>query len=100
MEYVCEIILKLDTTSSGGDTVKPVLSGHSKRKPNYRLLQVKSIADCSRSILQYFRPSLSYHMSLIYLFCLFVSGGLRLFYCIIKIFLFILSSNGFFIQRS
>ena len=52
------------------NTVKPVLSGHSKRRPkfnfktNYRLMQVKSIAECSKgSILQYFRPSLSYHLS-------------------------------------
>ena len=35
-------------------TVKPVLSGHSKRrqklffKTNYRLMQVKSIAECSK----------------------------------------------------
>ena len=48
-------------------TVKPVLSGHSKRrlklvfKIDYPLMQVKSIAECSKgSILQYFRPSLSY----------------------------------------
>ena len=45
-------------------TVKTVLSGHSKRTPklffktDYRLMQ---------GILQYFRPSLSYH-----LFCLFI----------------------------
>ena len=65
-------------------TVKPVLSGHSKRGPNcffktdYRLMQDKSIAECSKgSILQYFRPSLSYHLSLISLFCLFLSGRLR-----------------------
>ena len=52
------------------DTVKPVLSGNSKRrrklvfKSKYHLMQVKSIAECSkRSILQYFRPSLSYHLS-------------------------------------
>ena len=32
---------------------------------NYRFMQVKSIAECSKgSILQYFRPSLSYHLSL------------------------------------
>ena len=32
-------------------------------------------AECSKgSILQYFRPSLSYHLSLIPLFCLFSSG--------------------------
>ena len=29
------------------------------------------------SILQYFRPSLNYHLSLISLFCLFLSGRLR-----------------------
>ena len=65
-------------------TVKPVLSGHSKRmlkivfKTYYRLMQVKSIAECSKgSILQYFRPSLSYHLSLRSLFCLFLSGPLR-----------------------
>ena len=42
---------------------------------NYHLMQVKSIAECSKgSILQYFRPSLSYHLSLRSLFCLFLSG--------------------------
>ena len=48
-------------------TVKPVLSSHSKRTPklvfntDYRLMQVKSIAECSKgSILQYFQPALSY----------------------------------------
>ena len=35
------------------------------------------------SILQYFRPSSSYHLSLRPLFCLFLSGRLRL-YCIIS----------------
>ena len=65
-------------------TVKPALSGHSKRRPKIdfhdrlslnagqkycRMLQV--------SILQYFRPSLSYHLSLRLLFCLFMSGCLR-----------------------
>ena len=36
-------------------TVKPVLNGHSKKKTNNRLMQVKSIAECSMgSILQYF----------------------------------------------
>ena len=49
-------------------TVKPVLNDHSQKyqkliiKTNYRLMQVKSIAECSKfSILQYFQPSLSYH---------------------------------------
>ena len=42
---------------------------------NYHLMQVKSIAECSKgSILQYFRPSLSYHLSMRSLFCLFLSG--------------------------
>ena len=36
-------------------TVKPVFSGHSKKKTNYHLMQVKSIAECSKgSILQSF----------------------------------------------
>ena len=38
-------------------------------------MQVKSIAEYSkRSILQYVRPSLSYHLSLRSLFCLFLSS--------------------------
>ena len=41
-------------------------------------MQVKSIAECSKgSILQYFRPSLSYHLPLRPLFCPFLSGLLR-----------------------
>ena len=41
-------------------------------------MQVKSIAECSKgSILQYFRPSLSYHLPLRPLFCLSLSGRLR-----------------------
>ena len=36
-------------------------------------MQVKSIAECSKSILQYFLPSLSLHLSLRSLFCLFSS---------------------------
>ena len=61
-------------------TVKPVLSSHSKRRPkigsqtDYRLMQVKITP---RSILQYFRPSFSNHLSLRSLFCLFLSGRLR-----------------------
>ena len=43
----------------------------------YRLMQVKSIAECSKgSILHYFRPSLSYHLSLRSFFFYF-SGRLR-----------------------
>ena len=65
-------------------TVKPVSSSHSQKdrkwgiKTNYRLMQVKSIAECTKgSILQYFRPALSYHMALRPLFCVFLSGRLR-----------------------
>ena len=81
-EKLLKVILRPYTTTTY--TVKPVLSGHSKKRPklvfktNYRLMQVKRIAECSKeSILQYFLPPLSYHMSLRSLFCLFVSGRLR-----------------------
>ena len=41
-------------------------------------MQVKSIAECSNgSILQYFQPALSYHLSFRALFCLVLSGCLR-----------------------
>ena len=44
-------------------------------KTNYRLMQVKRIAECSKwSILQYPQPSLKYHLSLRPLFCLIFSG--------------------------
>ena len=52
-------------------TVKPVISGHADRPPklvlniDHPLMQIKSMAECSKgSILQYFRPSLSYHFSI------------------------------------
>ena len=60
---------------------KTCVKGHFQKdhklvfKTNYGLMQVKSIAECSKgSILQYFQPSLSYHLSLRSLFCLFLSG--------------------------
>ena len=46
------------------------------KKTNYRIMIVKSIAECS-SMLQYFRPLLSYHLSLRPLFSLFLSDRLR-----------------------
>ena len=59
-------------------TVKLVLNSHLKKKTNYHLMQVKSIAECSKgSILQSFRPSLSYHFLLRSLFCFVLSGCLR-----------------------
>ena len=57
--------------------VKRPLSKRPKMvlKTNCRLMQVKSIAECSKgSILQYFRPSLSYQLLLRSLFCLFLSA--------------------------
>ena len=63
---------------------KPCLKRPLSERPklvfntNYRLMEVKSIAECSKgSILQYFRPSLSYCLSLRSLFCLFLNGCLR-----------------------
>ena len=62
-------------------TVKPVLNSHYQKdkklvlKTVYHLMQVKSIAEWS--ILQYFRPSLSYHLTSRSLFCLFLRGRLR-----------------------
>ena len=65
-------------------TVKPVLSGHSKRRPNIgfedRLSLNEGLKYCRmlpESILQDFRPSLSYHLSLRLLFGPFLSGRLR-----------------------
>ena len=47
-------------------------------KTDYRLMQVKSIAECSKgSILQYFQPSLSRQLSLRPLICLFLSGRFK-----------------------
>ena len=65
-------------------TVKPVLNGHSKRRPKIgfqdQLLLNAGQTYCrmlQESNLQYFRPSLSFHLSLSSLFCLFLSGCLR-----------------------
>ena len=65
------------------NTVKP-LSGHSKRRPKLdfqdRLSLYAGQKYCrmlQKSILQYFRPLISYLLSLIPLLCLFLSGRLR-----------------------
>ena len=48
-------------------------------KTYYCLMQVKTIAECSKeSILQYFWPSLSYHLAFRSLVCLFLSGRFKL----------------------
>ena len=64
-------------------SIKPVLSGHSKRRPKVGFqdrLSLNAGQEYCRmlqeSILQYFRPSLSYHLSLRSLLCL-LSGCLR-----------------------
>ena len=47
-------------------------------KTDFRLMQVKSIAECSPwSILQYLWTSLSYHLPIRFLLCLFLSGHFR-----------------------
>ena len=59
-------------------SVKPVLSSRSNKKTNYHSMQVESIAECSKgSILQYFRPSFSYHLLLRSFVLSFLSGCLR-----------------------
>ena len=73
------IILYVPCCDSGmfEHTVKPVKNDHSKNnklvfKTNYRLMQAKSIGGWSKgTILQCFRPSLTYHSSLRSLFCPF-----------------------------
>ena len=57
---------------------KPVLSGHSKRRPKKGFQDRLSlnVGQMYRIILQYFRPSLSYHLSL-KSFILFLIGLLR-----------------------
>ena len=62
-------------------TVKHVLHGHSKRRPlkfktEYRLMQVKSIAECSNSAILSSFIKLPFVIK-INLFCLFWSGRLR-----------------------
>ena len=60
---------------------KTCVNGHSQKdrkllfKTNDHLMQVESIAECSKgSILQFFRSSLSYNLSLRCLFLSFFSG--------------------------
>ena len=56
------------------DTVKLFLGGHSKRNKLLLNAGQKYFRMLHESILQYFRPSLSYDLSL---FCQFLSGRLR-----------------------
>ena len=71
--------------------VKPVLCGHSKKKTNYRLMQVKSIAECSKgSIMQPFWLSLSYHLLLRSLFCLFFEWLLKTCFTVLTTYMYFL----------
>ena len=79
LSEVLSIVLSTKCT-----TVKPALSGHSKRRPKIGFQDRLSLNEGQKycrmlqeSILQYFRPSLSYHLSLRHLFCPFLSGRLR-----------------------
>ena len=73
-------------------TVKPVLSGHSKRTPKIGFqYQLLLNAGSKGSILQYFGPSSSFYFTLRPLFCLFLSGHLRQF----LLYKAISSSNSF-----
>ena len=72
---------------SSPGAVKPVLSGHSKitktkvLKTNGSLMTVESIAECPKSILQYFWPALSDKRSSKTILVFFVNGRLRQVYC-------------------
>ena len=65
----------LHATLAFMNTVKPILNDHSQNdqklvfKTNYHLMQIKSIAECSKRA--FCKPSLSYHLSLRPSFCLF-----------------------------
>ena len=70
--------------SPGPNTVKTVLSSHSERRPKINFQDRLSLNEGQKycrmllgSILQYFCPSFSYHVSLRPLFCIFLSGRLR-----------------------
>ena len=74
--------MRLRILHNGSDLdtiVKPVLSGHSKIETNIGFQSRLSLNAGQKycSILQYFRPSLSYHLPLGPLFCLFLSVRLR-----------------------
>ena len=94
------IDIKTETTYSKTCLKRPIKQDQKKGfKTDYRLMQVQSIAECSHwSILQYLWPSLSYHLSLRYLFCLFLSGRLRqvlLFILVLLSVFFIRDQNHF-----
>ena len=93
IELLFSVLMEILHSSSGSpivwrNAVNPVLSGHSIKdqtlvfKTDYCLMLVKSIAEfycrvVQENILQCLRPSLSNHLSLRPLSCLFLRGRLR-----------------------
>ena len=70
LSYFCKVY----TLQYSKTCVKRPLSKRPKIgfKTSYHLMLVKSIAECSKeSILQYLRPSLSYHLSLRFVLSIF-----------------------------
>ena len=78
LTFLLDFFIAVTTTEN---TVKAVLSNHSKVKKKTKIgFQDWLSLNAGQkycSILQYFWPSLSYHLSLRSLFCLFLSGCLR-----------------------
>ena len=82
--YMAILLLPLIQEGLVSVTVKPVLSGHSKKRPKIgfqdRLSFNAGQKYCrmlQESILQYFLPAFSKHLSFRPLFCLFLSGHSR-----------------------
>ena len=69
------------------------------QKDDQKVFLILIIASC-RSILQYFRPSLSYHSSLRSLFCLFLSGRSGRFLLYLVLFLWLWLHEFFLFQMT
>ena len=74
----------IDSSCCGSLYIKPITNDHFQKgkkmvfNTNYCLMQVKSIEECSTgSILQYIRPSLSYHFFIKIFVLSILSGCLR-----------------------
>ena len=71
-KIVAIVVLLLQENLCKATTLKK--TGYWFSRPNYFLMQAKGIAECTEGVLlQYFRHSLNYHLSLRSLFCLFLS---------------------------
>ena len=72
----CKLELNVRINEYSKTCLKRPLKKKTKISFQDRLLQVKSIAECSkRAFCNTFRPLLSYHLSLGPLFCLLLSDG-------------------------